>query len=155
MLWLEARRTQVRGLPVLAGTFSTVCVLPSLHPWRSRRLPAAGPGGTPRAILGGPSTSVALFLLAPVITIGVPPSAVILDRDDVSGREPVLRHARILPWRAVGHAAGVRGPGAVARHPRRARRTCTRPGAQRATGTLVVQAFTPTRDDRRLVVVGW
>ncbi|MFN8156336.1 MAG: sensor domain-containing diguanylate cyclase [Candidatus Nanopelagicales bacterium] len=139
VLWLEARRTQVRGYLLLAGTFSSVCVLLVAFTlaFPGAFLPA-GPGGTPRAIFGGPSTSVALFLLWHlVITIGVPLSAVILDRDDVSGREPVLRHG-ILPgvlwgtlpalavavlWLAVPSAA----PDVYA------------PPALSATGTFVVQ----------------
>lgn len=140
VLWLEARRTQVRGYLVLAGTFSSVCVLlvaftlafPGVF------LPAA-PDGTPRSLLGGPSTSVALFLLWHlVITVGVPLSAVLLHRDEVANREPVLRHG-ILPgvlwgtvpaavisvwWLAVPDAA----PKVYA------------PPALSSTGTLVVQA---------------
>lgn len=109
VLWLEARRTQVRGYLVLAGTFSSVCVLllaftlafPGLF------LPPAA-DGTPRALLGGPSTPVALFILwHVVITVGVPVSAVVLHRDEVDGREPRLRHG-ILPgvlWGTLPAAA--------------------------------------------------
>ena len=140
VLWLEARRTQVRGYLILAGTFSSVCVLlvAFILAFPGVLLPPAA-DGTPQALLGGPSTSVALFLLWHlVITIGVPVSAVVLDRDDADGREPVLHHG-ILPgvlwgtlpaaavsvwWLAVPDAA----PHVYA------------PPALTATGTLVVQA---------------
>lgn len=140
VLWLEARRTQVRGYLLLAGTFSSVCVLllaftltfPGLF------LPPA-PDGTPRALFGGPSTPVALFLLWHlVITIGVPLSAVVLDRDEASGRALHLRHG-ILPgvlWGTLPAAAiaawWLAVPGAVP--------VVFAPPALTSTGTLIVQA---------------
>lgn len=140
VLWLEARRTQVRGYLVLAGTFSSVCILlvAFTFAFPGVFLPPAT-DGSPRALLGGPSTSVALFLAWHlVITIGIPASAIVLHRDEVSGREALLRHG-ILPgvlwgtlpalaisvwWLAVPDAV----PDLYA------------PPALSSTGTLVVQA---------------
>lgn len=98
VLWLEARRTQMRGYLVLAGTFSSVCLLLVAFTlaFPGAYLPPAA-DGSPRALLGGPDTPVALFLLWHlVITIGVPVSAVLLDRDELAGREAVLPHG-VLP----------------------------------------------------------
>ncbi|MCA0331397.1 MAG: GGDEF domain-containing protein [Actinobacteria bacterium] len=98
VLWLEARRTQVRGYLVLGGTFSSIAVLLLAFTlaFPGALLPDA-PDGTPRSVLGGPNTPVALFLLwHVVITVGIPASAVVLSRDDANGRVPALRHG-IVP----------------------------------------------------------
>jgi diguanylate cyclase (GGDEF)-like protein len=109
VLWLEARRTQVRGYLVLGSTFSTISVLlvAFILAFPGALLPEAE-DGTARAVLGGPNTPVALFLLWHlVITVGLPASAVVISRDDARGRPPALRHgiATGVLWGTVPAAA--------------------------------------------------
>ena len=97
VLLLEGRRTQVRGYVLLGGTFSSVAILllAFILGFPGALLPPLD--GTPQAVLGGPNTPVALFLLWHlVITLGIPASAVVLSRDDDRAREPRLRHG-IVP----------------------------------------------------------
>jgi diguanylate cyclase (GGDEF)-like protein len=99
VLWVEARRNQVRGYALLAAVFSSIALLLVAF---TLAFPGAltppDPDGRPQPLLGGGSTSVGIFMLWHiVITVGIPAAAVLLAVDERRARPPGLPHG-LLPW---------------------------------------------------------
>lgn len=103
VLSVEARRNEVRGYALLTAVFASIAVLLVAFALAfPGALEPAAPDGTARPVLGGASTSVALFMLWHlVITVGMPAAAVLLTIDERSGRPPGLRRG-VGPWVAAG-----------------------------------------------------